>query len=89
MTTLIQSIEKLRNNNIINDSLADTLLKRVEKQQKKAAAAEKEKNGKAAPKDSKLKKDDKGQEPKTQIVKKNKSEFHSVHCRRVRPISGN
>ena len=42
MTTLIQSIEKLRNNSIINDSLADTLLKRVEKQQKKAVAAERQ-----------------------------------------------
>ena len=42
MTTLIQSIEKLRENDIINDSLANTLLKRVEKQQKKAASAERQ-----------------------------------------------
>jgi hypothetical protein len=42
MTTLIQSIEKLRNDGIINDSLANTLMKRVSKQQKKAAAAERQ-----------------------------------------------
>jgi tetraacyldisaccharide-1-P 4'-kinase len=42
MTSLIQSIEKLRENDIINDTLANTLLKRVEKQQKKASAAERQ-----------------------------------------------
>ena len=42
MKTLIQSIEKLRENDVINDTLANTLLKRVEKQQKKALAAERQ-----------------------------------------------
>ena len=42
MTTLIQSIAKLEQEGIINVSLANTLMKRVEKQQKKAAAAERQ-----------------------------------------------
>ena len=42
MTSLIQSIEKLRENGIINDTLVNTLLKRVEKQQKKAVAEERQ-----------------------------------------------
>ena len=40
MTTLIQSIAKLEKEGIISLSLANTLMKRVSKQQKKAAAAE-------------------------------------------------
>lgn len=42
MATLIQSIAKLEQEGIINVSLANTLMKRVEKQQKKAAAAERQ-----------------------------------------------
>ena len=42
MATLIQSIAMLEQEGIINVSLANTLLKRVEKQQKKAAAAERQ-----------------------------------------------
>ena len=42
MTTLIQSIAKLEKEGIISLSLANTLMKRVEKQQKKAAAAERQ-----------------------------------------------
>ena len=42
MTTLIQSIAKLEKEGIISLSLASTLMKRVSKQQKKAAAAERQ-----------------------------------------------
>ena len=42
MTTLIQSIAKLEEEGIISPSLANTLMKRVSKQQKKAAAAERQ-----------------------------------------------
>ena len=42
MATLIQSIAKLEQEGIISLSLANTLMKRVEKQQKKAAAAERQ-----------------------------------------------
>ena len=42
MTTLIQSITKLEKEGIISLSLANTLMKRVSKQQKKAAAAERQ-----------------------------------------------
>ena len=42
MTTLIQSIAKLEQEGIISTSLANTLMKRVSKQQKKAAAAERQ-----------------------------------------------
>ena len=42
MATLIQSIAKLLDNDIISVSTANTLMKRVEKQQKKAAIAERQ-----------------------------------------------
>mgnify|MGYP003984893137 FL=1 len=42
MATLIQSIAKLMDNDIISVSTANTLMKRVEKQQKKAAVAERQ-----------------------------------------------
>ena len=42
MTTLIQSIAKLEEEGIITTSLANTLMKRVSKQQKKAAIAERQ-----------------------------------------------
>ena len=42
MTTLIQSIAKLEKEGIISVSLANTLMKRVSKQQKKAAIAERQ-----------------------------------------------
>ena len=42
MATLIQSIAKLMENDIISVSTANTLMKRVEKQQKKAAVAERQ-----------------------------------------------
>ncbi len=42
MATLIQSIAKLMDNDIISVSTANTLMKRVEKQQKKAKIAERQ-----------------------------------------------
>jgi hypothetical protein len=42
MATLIQSIAKLLDNDIISVSTANTLMKRVEKQQKKAVIAERQ-----------------------------------------------
>ena len=42
MATLIQSIAKLEQEGIISVSTANTLMKRVEKQQKKAAIAERQ-----------------------------------------------
>ena len=42
MATLIQSIAKLMDNDIISVRTANTLMKRVEKQQKKAAIAERQ-----------------------------------------------